>query len=704
MARKVTLEKTRNIGIMAHIDAGKTTTTERILFYTGRTHKMGEVHEGAAVMDWMEQEQERGITITSAATTAFWRDHRINIIDTPGHVDFTVEVERSLRVLDGAVAVFDSVAGVEPQSETVWRQADKYRVPRIAFINKMDRIGAHFDNAVDSMRDRLGANPIKVQLPIGAEAEFSGVVDLINMKAIVYKDDLGQDWEVVDIPDSHSDLAAEARTALIEAVADYDEELMEDYLEDKPIEPARLIQDIRKATLDISITPVLCGSAFKNKGVQPLLDAVIDYLPSPLDVPPVEGVEGSQVEDAEDLPTVTRKASDDEPFAALAFKVMADPYVGKLTYFRVYSGKLAAGGRVLNSVTGRTERVGRILMMHANSREEVEEVYAGDIAAGVGIKQTSTGDTLCAPDAPVVLEAITFDDPVVHLSIEPKTKVDQEKLSVALQRLGEEDPTFQVRSDEETGQTVISGMGELHLEVIVDRLRREFRVEAAVGRPQVAYRETVRSDVHDVEGKFIRQTGGSGQYGVVYIDLEPAPGEGFDFINKIKGGAVPSEFIPAVEKGIEEALESGVKAGYPMVDVRATLVDGKYHDTDSSEIAFKVAGSLALKEAARRAKPVLLEPVMAVEVVTPQEFIGDVIGDLSRRRGHVEGQEPRGNAVAVKASVPLSAMFGYATDLRSSTQGRATYTMQFDRYDEVPPSIAEEIVEHRTGEPVGASA
>ncbi len=704
MARKVTLEKTRNIGIMAHIDAGKTTTTERILFYTGRTHKMGEVHEGAAVMDWMEQEQERGITITSAATTAFWRDHRINIIDTPGHVDFTVEVERSLRVLDGAVAVFDSVAGVEPQSETVWRQADKYRVPRIAFINKMDRVGAHFDNAVDSMRDRLGANPIKVQLPIGAEAEFNGVVDLINMKAIVYKDDLGQDWDVIDIPDSHADIAAEARTALIESVADYDEELMEDYLEDKPIQNDRLIQDIRKATLDISITPVLCGSAFKNKGVQPLLDAVIDYLPSPLDVPPMEGVEGSQVEDVDGLPTVVREASDDEPFAALAFKVMADPYVGKLTYFRVYSGKLAAGGRVLNSVTGRTERVGRILMMHANSREEVDEVYAGDIAAGVGIKQTSTGDTLAAPDAPVVLEAITFDDPVVHLSIEPKTKVDQEKLSVALQRLGEEDPTFQVRSDEETGQTVISGMGELHLEVIVDRLRREFKVEAAVGRPQVAYRETIREHVQKVEGKFIRQTGGSGQYGVVYIDLEPAPGEGFDFINKIKGGNVPSEFIPAVEKGVEEALESGVKAGYPMVDVRATLVDGKYHDTDSSEIAFKVAGSLALKEAARRAKPVLLEPVMAVEVVTPDEFIGTVIGDLSSRRGHIEGQEPRGNAVAVRASVPLSSMFGYATDLRSSTQGRANYTMQFDRYEEVPASIAEEIVEHRTGEPVGAGA
>jgi elongation factor G len=703
MARQVPLEKTRNIGIMAHIDAGKTTTTERILFYTGRTHKMGEVHEGAAVMDWMEQEQERGITITSAATTASWRDHRVNIIDTPGHVDFTVEVERSLRVLDGAIAVFDSVAGVEPQSETVWRQADKYRVPRIAFINKMDRIGADFEGSVQTMIDRLGAHPVPVQLPIGAEGDFTGVVDLVNMKAIIYKDDLGQEWEITDIPAELEDAAHQARTELIEAVAEYDDELMEDYLEDKPIQADRLIADIRKATLDISMTPVLCGSAFKNKGVQPLLDAVIDYLPSPPDVPPVQGLAGSQIHDGEGTP-VTREPSDDEPFAALAFKVMADPYVGKLTYFRVYSGTLKAGGRVLNSVTGRTERVGRILMMHANHREEVEEIYAGDIAAGVGLKQTSTGDTLCAPDAPVVLEAIQFPEPVVHLSIEPRTKADQEKLSVALQRLGEEDPTFQVRTDEETGQTVISGMGELHLEVIVDRLKREFNVEAGVGRPQVAYRETVRSEAHSVEGKFIRQTGGSGQYGVVYIDLEPAPGEGFDFVNKIRGGSVPSEFIPAVEKGIEEALESGVKAGYPMVDVRTTLTDGKYHDTDSSEIAFKIAGSLALKEAARRAQPVLLEPMMAVEVVTPEEFIGTVIGDLSSRRGRVEGQEPRGNAVAVKASVPLASMFGYATDLRSSTQGRATYTMQFDRYEEVPPSIAEEIVEHRTGEPVGAGA
>jgi elongation factor G len=703
MPRKVTLEKTRNIGIMAHIDAGKTTTTERILFYTGRTHKMGEVHEGAAVMDWMEQEQERGITITSAATTAFWRDHRINIIDTPGHVDFTVEVERSLRVLDGAIAVFDAVAGVEPQSETVWRQADTYRVPRIAFINKMDRIGANFAGSVQTMVDRLGAHPVPVQLPIGDEADFSGVVDLVNMKALLYKDDLGQEWEVTDIPEELQDAAGKARTELVEAVAEYDDELMEDYLEDRPIEPARLIQDIRKATLDISMTPVLCGSAFKNKGVQPLLDAVIDYLPSPLDVPPVEGLEGSQIQDGEGKPTI-RRPSDDEPFAALAFKVMADPYVGKLTYFRVYSGTLKAGGRVLNSITGRTERVGRILMLHANHREEVEEVYAGDIAAGVGIKQTSTGDTLCAPDAPVVLEAIQFPDPVVHLSIEPKTKADQEKLSVALQRLGEEDPTFQVHTEEETGQTVISGMGELHLEVIVDRLKREFHVEAGVGRPQVAYRETVRGEARNVEGRLIRQTGGAGQYGVVFIDLEHAGGEGFDFVNRIKGGSVPSEFIPAVEKGIEEALESGVKAGYPMVDVRATLVDGKYHDTDSSEVAFKVAGSLALKEAAKRAGPVLLEPIMAVEVVTPEEFIGTVIGDLSSRRGRVEGQEPRGNAIAVRASVPLAEMFGYATDLRSSTQGRATYTMQFDRYDEVPSNIAEEIVEHRTGEPVGAGA
>jgi elongation factor G len=701
MAREVPLEKTRNIGIMAHIDAGKTTTTERILFYTGRTHKLGEVHEGAATMDWMEQEQERGITITSAATTASWRDHRVNIIDTPGHVDFTVEVERSLRVLDGAIAVFDSVAGVEPQSETVWRQADKYRVPRIAYINKMDRIGANFDQGVQTMIDRLGANPIPVQLPIGAESEFRGIVDLVNMKAIQYKDDLGREVQIEDIPADMADAAAEARTHLLEAIAEYDDELMEAYLAEEAIDVDRLRAAIRKATLDISITPVLCGSSFKNKGVQPLLDAVVDYLPSPLDVPPVEGLE--IVKGEEDRPA-NRLADDDQPFSALAFKVMSDPFVGKLTYFRVYSGRLQAGSRVLNSATGRTERVGRILMMHANHREEQEEIHAGDIAAGVGLKQTSTGDTLCAPDAPIKLETISFPAPVVHVSIEPKTKVDQEKMATALARLAEEDPTFQVRTDEETGQTVISGMGELHLEVLVDRLKREFKVDAAVGRPQVAYRETVRAEATKVEGRFIRQTGGSGQYGVVYIDLEPAPGEGFDFVNQIKGGAVPSEFIPAVEKGVEEALETGVKAGYPVVDVRVTLIDGKYHDTDSSEVAFKIAGSLALKEAAKRAKPVLLEPIMAVEVVTPQDFLGDVIGDLSRRRGRVEGQEPRGNALAVRAGVPLSEMFGYATDLRSNTQGRASYTMQFERYDEVPAAIADEVVESRTGEPVAASA
>ena len=702
MARQVALDHTRNIGIMAHIDAGKTTTTERILFYTGRTHKMGEVHEGAAVMDWMEQEQERGITITSAATTATWRDYRINILDTPGHVDFTVEVERSLRVLDGAIALFDSVAGVEPQSETVWRQADKYRVPRIAYINKMDRIGANFAQGVQTMVDRLGAHPVPIQLPIGAEGAFSGVIDLVSEKAIVYKDDLGQDWEETDIPADHVDVAHEARTHLIEAIADYDDELMEAYLSDEAIDVARLKAAIRKATLDISMTPVLCGSSFKNKGVQPLLDAVIDYLPSPLDVPPMEGLAPGSDEGNGNV--LHREPKDDEPFSALAFKVMSDPFVGKLTYFRVYSGKLSAGSRVLNANTGRTERVGRILMMHANHREDQDEVYAGDIAAAVGFKQTSTGDTLCAPDAPIRLETMTFPEPVVHLSIEPKTKADQEKMSTALARLAEEDPTFQVRTDDETGQTVISGMGELHLEVLVDRMKREFRVEAAVGRPQVAYRETVRGDATKVEGKFIRQTGGSGQYGVVYINIEPAPGEGFDFINKIKGGSIPSEFIPAVEKGIEEALETGVKAGFPMVDVRVTLTDGKYHDTDSSEIAFKIAGSLALKEAAKRAKPVLLEPIMAVDVVTPQEFLGDVIGDLSRRRGRVEGQEPQGNALAVRASVPLAEMFGYATDLRSTTQGRAQYSMQFDRYEEVPNNLAEGIVEHRTGEPVGAGA
>src|SRR5918999_6039075 len=702
MPRKFTLEKTRNIGIMAHIDAGKTTTTERILYYTGRSHKMGEVHEGAATMDWMEQEQERGITITSAATTCEWAGHRINIIDTPGHVDFTVEVERSLRVLDGAIALFDSVAGVEPQSETVWRQADKYKVPRIAYINKMDRIGADFERGVQTMIDRLGAHPVPIQLPIGAEGDFRGIVDLINMKAIVYNDELGKDVVIEDIPADLADEAQAARDHLLEELSHYDDELLEMILEEQEVPKERVVSAIRKATLEIKMTPVLCGSSFKNKGVQPLLDAVIDFLPSPLDVPPVEGHEPVKGED-EDRPAV-RKAADDEPFSALAFKIMADPYVGKLTYFRVYSGRLEAGSRVLNVTTGRTERIGRILMMHANEREDVPEVYAGDIAAAVGIKQVVTGDTLAAPDKPIKLEAITFDDPVISVAIEPKTKTDQEKMSVALGRLAEEDPTFQVRTNEETGQTEISGMGELHLEVLVDRMLREYKVDANVGRPQVSYRETVRGEAHKVEGKFIRQTGGSGQYGVVYIDLEPAPGEGFGFVNRIKGGAVPSEFIPAVEKGIEEALETGVRAGYPMVDVRATLTDGKYHDTDSSEMAFKIAGSLALKAAAQRAKPVLLEPVMAVEVVVPQDFLGDVIGDLSKRRGRVEGQEPRGNALAVAAKVPLSEMFGYATDLRSNTQGRANYTMQFDRYEEVPANIAEAIIGERSGEPVAAGA
>jgi len=699
MPRAFTLENTRNIGIMAHIDAGKTTTTERILYYTGRTHKMGEVHEGAAIMDWMAQEQERGITITSAATTAEWKGHRINIIDTPGHVDFTVEVERSLRVLDGAIALFDSVAGVEPQSETVWRQADKYRVPRIAYINKMDRIGADFAGGVQTMIDRLGAHPVPIQLPIGAESDFRGIVDLVANKAIVYKDELGRDQDVIEIPAELAAPAAAAREHLLEEVSHYDDGLVEMILEDTVVSPERLKQAIRTATLASKLTPVLCGSSFKNKGVQPLLDAVLDYLPSPLEVPPMEGVEPVKGEGER---PASRLAADDQPFAALAFKIMADPYVGKLTYFRVYSGKLEAGGRVLNASSGRTERIGRILMMHANHREEVGEIRAGDIAAGVGIKQVVTGDTLCAPDAPIRLETIEFPEPVIKVAIEPKTKVDQEKMSTALGRLAEEDPTFQVRTNDETGQTEISGMGELHLDVLVDRMLREFKVDANVGQPQVSYRETVRGTAEKVEGRFVRQTGGSGQFGVVYINLEPAPGEGFDFVNKIKGASIPTEFIPAVEKGVEEALQTGVKAGYPMVDVRVTLVDGKYHDVDSSEIAYKVAGSLALKEAARRAKPVLLEPIFSVEVVTPQDFLGDVIGDLSRRRGRVEGQDQRGNALAVKAHAPLSEMFGYATDLRSMTQGRATYTMQFERYDEVPAKIAEAVVEQRTGVPTPA--
>jgi elongation factor G len=704
MPRSFPLEKTRNIGIMAHIDAGKTTTTERILYYTGRTHKMGEVHEGAAVMDWMEQEQERGITITSAATACEWNEHRINILDTPGHVDFTVEVERSLRVLDGAIALFDSVAGVEPQSETVWRQADKYSVPRIAYVNKMDRIGADFFGAVKTMQERLGANPLPIQIPIGQEADFTGVVDLIENKALVWKDELGTEFEYVDIPEELVDLAHEHRTHLIEACADYDDELMEAYLNDEEIPHERIAKSLHRATLDIKVTPVLCGSSFKNKGVQPLLDAIVELLPSPLEVPPMTGLEPAKKGSNGEPTEAVREPSDDAPFSALAFKVMADPYVGKLTYFRVYSGKLTAGGRVLNAASGRTERIGRLLMMHANHREEIEECYAGDILAGVGLKQTSTGDTLCAPDAPIVLEQIDFPEPVIAVAIEPKTKADQERLSESLAKLAEEDPTFQVTSDEETAQTLIHGMGELHLEVLVDRLLREFSVEANVGRPQVAYRETIRDRVDKIVYRHIRQTGGKGQFAHVVINVEPAPGEGFDFINEIKGGRIPTEFIPAVEQGIEEALVSGVKAGYPMVDVRVELVDGSSHDVDSSEMAFKIAGSMALQEAARKAKPVLLEPVMSVEVVTPEEFLGDVIGDLSRRRGKVQGQEPRGNALAVQAFVPLGEMFGYATDLRSSTQGRASYTMQFERYEEVPKNIEDEIVEHRSGEPVGAGA
>jgi elongation factor G len=673
---------------MAHIDAGKTTTTERILYYTGRTHKLGEVHEGAATMDWMAQEQERGITITSAATTAFWRDHRINIIDTPGHVDFTVEVERSLRVLDGAVAVFDSVAGVQPQSETVWRQADRYGVPRIAFINKMDRTGADFANAVQSMRERLGANAVPVQLPIGQEDQHRGVVDLVEMRAIVYEDDLGQEFTVGDIPTELADAARAAHHALIDAVAEFDDELMETYLEDESaVTPEMIKRALRAGTLADAITPVLLGSAFKNKGVQPLLDAVVDYLPSPLDVPAVQGIDPKTGEE------ITRPASEDAPFSALVFKVMSDPYVGKLTYFRVYSGRIKAGERVVNTTDGKTERIGRILQMHANHREEREEIGAGEIAAAVGIKQSTTGDTLASDQHPIVLESMTFPDPVISVAIEPKTKGDQDKLSQGLQRLAEEDPTFRVSSDEETGQTIISGMGELHLEIIVDRLMREFKVDANVGRPQVAYRETAGKPVEKVQGKFVRQTGGSGQYGDVVINLLPqAPGEGYEFVDKIVGGKIPKEYIKPVDEGIQEALGAGVLAGYPVVDIKVELIEGSYHEVDSSERAFKIAGSMAVKEALKRAKPKLLEPMMAVEVVTPEDYLGDVMGNLNSRRGRVEQLEPLGNSQSIKASVPLSEMFGYATDLRSMTQGRATFTMQFDRYEDVPASIAEAIV------------
>jgi elongation factor G len=703
MAREFPLDKTRNIGIMAHIDAGKTTTTERILYYTGRTHKIGEVHEGAATMDWMEQEQERGITITSAATACEWLGHRINIIDTPGHVDFTVEVERSLRVLDGAVAVFDSVAGVEPQSETVWRQADKYSVPRIAYINKMDRTGADFYMSVRTIKERLGANAVPIQLPIGAEGEFAGIIDLVTMKATVYKDDMGQELEVVDIPADMQEQAEEYRAAMVEACADQDDEMMELYLEGEEISEERIMSALKAATLAITVTPVLCGSSFKNKGVQPLLDIIVALLPSPLEVPAVEGLLPLK-KGEEEREEGTRPADDSGPFAALAFKVMSDPYVGKLTYFRVYSGSLEAGGRVLNVTTGKTERIGRLLMMHANSREEIERVYSGDICAGVGLKQTGTGDTLSAPDAPIQLESMDFPDTVIAVAIEPKTKSDQEKMGAALARLSEEDPTFRIESDEETGQTLIHGMGELHLEVLVDRMIREFNVEANVGKPQVAYRETIRKRVEKVNAKFARQTGGRGQYGHAVINIEPAPGDGFVFESKIKGGVIPTEYIPAVRQGITEALENGVKAGYPLVDLKVELIDGSYHDVDSSEMAFKIAGSMALQEGARRASPALLEPVMSVEVITPEDYLGDVIGDLSRRRGKVQGQEQRGNALAVSAFVPLSEMFGYATDLRSSTQGRASYTMQFDKYEEVPSSIAEEISAHRSGTPAGAEA
>ena len=681
------LGKFRNIGIMAHIDAGKTTVTERILFYTGRTHKLGEVHEGAATMDWMVQEQERGITITSAATTALWSGHRINIIDTPGHVDFTVEVERSLRVLDGAVAVFDSVAGVQPQSETVWRQADKYQVPRIAFVNKMDRVGADFDFVKQTIIDRLGANPVAIQIPIGAEEDFRGIVDLVRMKAITFdQDERGLSWSESD-PEGDLLAAAElARHELVEAVADHDEEIMLAFLEDQPIDEQALVAAIRAATLDLSITPLLCGTAFKNKGVQQLLDAVVAYLPSPLDIPPVTGTKPRSDEE------LVREAKLDAPFAALAFKVMSDPFVGKLTYFRVYSGTLSAGSPVYNASTDKKERVGRILQMHANHREERDEIGAGEIAAAVGLKATTTGDTLCDEKNAILLESIDFPEPVIEVAVEPKTKADQDKLATALQRLSEEDPTFRVKTDEETGQTLIAGMGELHLEIIVDRLMREFSVDANVGKPQVAYRETIRKAVEKVQGKFVRQTGGRGQYGDVWLRVEPTePGEGYSFASEIVGGVVPKDYHNAVDQGAREALETGVIAGFPVVDVKVALVDGSYHDVDSSEMAFKIAGSMALKEGLRKGDSALLEPIFAVEVVTPEEYMGDVIGDLNSRRGRVEGMEPRGNAQVITARVPLAEMFGYATDVRSLSQGRATYTMQFLRYEEVPKNIAETI-------------
>jgi elongation factor G len=691
--REFPLARTRNIGIMAHIDAGKTTTTERILYYTGRNYKMGEVHEGGATMDWMVQEQERGITITSAATTCRWKNTWINIIDTPGHVDFTVEVERSLRVLDGAVAVFDAVAGVEPQTETVWRQANKYGVPRICFINKMDRVGADFERSVQMIRDRLEALPAVVQLPVGSEASFRGVIDLPTMKALLWEEGMGEKWSEEEIPAALVEAAAAARHELVDVLSTFDDNIMERYVGELEITADDLVAALRRATIGSHVVPVLCGSAFKNKGVQPMLDAVVDFLPSPVDVPPTIGIDMKTKE-----PTV-REVRDDAPFAALAFKIMSDPFVGKLTYLRVYSGTLAKGTTVLNTTKDRKERIGRILQMHANHREDKDAIYTGDIVAVVGLKSTSTGDTLCDASHPILLETLEFPEPVIHVAVEPKTKADQDKLGKALFALSEEDPTFRVRSDPETGQTVISGMGELHLEVLVDRMLREFRVDAHVGKPQVAYRETVRDAVTKIEERYIRQTGGRGQYGHVVIDLEPTgPGSGFEFVDKIVGGVIPKEYIGAVDSGIQEAMNSGVLAGFPVVDLRVMLVHGSYHDVDSSEMAFKIAGSMAFKKACRAARPVLLEPIMEVEVVTPEDYLGDVIGDLSSRRGRVEGMEQRGASHVVRAQVPLSDMFGYATDLRSRTQGRATYTMQFDSYQEVPESVSREIIARVTGE------
>jgi elongation factor G len=693
--RTHSLANTRNIGIMAHIDAGKTTTTERILYYTGKNYKIGEVHEGAATMDWMVQEQERGITITSAATTTMWHDTIINIIDTPGHVDFTVEVERSLRVLDGAVAVFDAVAGVEPQTETVWRQADKYEVPRICFVNKMDRTGANFDQCVEMIRDRLDAVPAVVQLPIGSEGNFRGVIDLLRMRALVWDDSgKGEEWSDEEIPADMKAEAEEAQHQLVDVLSNHDDTVMEKYLAEEEITVLDFQNALRSVTLKNQAVPILCGSAFKNKGVQPMLDAVVSYLPSPLDIPPAVGI----VPRHEDQ-MIERPAKDDAPFSALAFKIMTDPYVGKLTYLRVYSGSLAKGSGVLNSTKDRKERIGRLLQMHANTRVDLDACFAGDIVAAVGLKQTTTGDTLCDPDQPVVLESLTFPEPVIHVAVEPKTKADQDKLSKALFALSEEDPTFRVHSDEETGQTVISGMGELHLEVLVDRMLREFNVDANVGKPQVAYRETIRKSAEKVEVRYIRQTGGKGQYGHVVITVEPTgPGGGYEFVDKITGGAIPKEYIPSIDQGIRESITSGVLAGYPTVDIRVILTYGSYHDVDSSEMAFKIAGSMAIKKAANLASPVLLEPVMAVEVTTPEDYMGDVIGDLSSRRGKVEGMEQRGNSHIVRAQVPLSDMFGYATDLRSRTQGRATYSMQFHAYTEVPESIAREIIAKARGE------